>query len=112
MLALKLFSYGREAEFVSGSSPAASQVFRNLDLSIAIAENLSPENDPKPKDTRPYGDVSTFGRICTATYPGAMAVLYRSVPHVPFLWSILVDRRDMLEYGHVCSLTEDPVIFG
>lgn len=86
-------------------------MFRNLDLSIAIVENLSPENNPKPEDTGPYVAVSTFGRICTATYPGAMAVLYRSVSHVPLLWSILVDRRDMLEYGHVSNFTEDPVMF-
>lgn len=110
---LKLFSYSRQAEFESSYSAAAFRVLGNMDLSIRIADHLSPDGDQNPMaHWHPYQDVSTFGRICTATYPSGMTILYRDVPHISVLWAILIDKTALLGCKRVESFTADSTTFG
>ena len=101
-MSLKLFSHSLEQEFRRDSSPAASEVLGNLELSVRIARLLIDEEMPKTQ--RPFHYVSIFGRLCTAAYPGGMSVLYQNI-HISILWAFLIDEKDSLGNQRIASLT-------
>ncbi|KAI1786558.1 hypothetical protein LXA43DRAFT_1064988 [Ganoderma leucocontextum] len=102
----QLFSRSGE---VKVNLPPASRALNMVDITLLIVEQLLP--DDKTRTLHPYRDLSVFGCLCTATYPSAMSFLYRTIQNLPVLWSILVDRKEILEYKHVAQLTRDPIMF-
>ena len=111
-MSLKLFSYSRELEFRRNSSPAACQVLCNMDLSSHIAGLIGEVSEEMLKTLHPHHPVSIYGRLCTATYPSGMSVLYRNT-HISILWAFLMDEEGLAGNKRVASLTNmDPKIFG
>ena len=110
-MSLKLFSYSRELEFRRNSSPAACQVLCNMDLSSHIAGLIGEVSEEMLKTLHPHHPVSIYGRLCTATYPSGMSVLYRNT-HISILWAFLIDETGLLGNERVASLTSmSPIIF-